>query len=80
MPRYFFHAQSDTRVTDTDGIECLDDASARREAITAVGEMVRDCPEPFWGSRPWTITVTDGTGRVLYEITMNGYATPLAAA
>ena len=80
MARYFFHTQTDRRGTDEEGIELSGDAEARREAIRASGEMMRDCPEPFWGTRPWTVTVTNAGGLVLYEIVLNGYATPDAAA
>lgn len=72
MPLYYFHAQTDSRTTDTDGLELANPVDARREAIRACGEMIRDCPEPFWGSRPWTVTVTDAAGLILWEISMDG--------
>lgn len=74
MPRYFFHTQTDIRLTDEEGFELDGPVEARREAITACGEMMRDAPEQFWGSRPWSVTVTDAGGLVLYEISMDGVA------
>lgn len=74
MPRYFFHSQTDTRATDDEGQELSDHVEARREAIRTCGEMMRDCPEPFWGSRPWSVTVTDEDGLILWEIYMDGVA------
>ncbi len=76
MPRFFFHAQAESRMTDDTGLELDDLVQARREAIRTCGEMIRDAPEGFWGSRPWNFTVTDSAGLVLCEVivdaTMSG--------
>jgi hypothetical protein len=78
MPRFFFHTQTDSRITDDDGLELAGPAEARREAIQTCGEMMRDAPECFWGSRPWSVTVTDSAGLVLWEIMVDGNASPAA--
>ncbi len=52
MPRFFFHTQTDTRVADQEGVELDGSVEARRQAIQTCGEMMRDAPEGFWGSRP----------------------------
>ena len=80
MPRFFFHTQTDTRFTDAEGTECLDHVAARLEAIETCGEMMRGCGEVFWGSRPWTVTVTDATGLILWDISIDGTASPAAAS
>lgn len=72
MPRYFFHSQTDTRTSDEEGVELDGPLEARREAIRTCGQLMQDSPEPFWGSRPWTVTVTDAAGLILWEITMDG--------
>jgi hypothetical protein len=79
VPRFFFHTQTDTRFTDEEGIELPDAVAARGEAIRMCGEMMRDAPEGFWGSRPWTVTVTDATGLVLWDISIDGAASAAAA-
>ena len=79
MPRFYFHTQTDTRFTDEEGTDCLDHVAARREAIRTCGQMMDDCAETFWGSRPWTVTVTDAAGLVLWEILVNGGAAPATA-
>ena len=79
MQRYFFHTQTDTRTTDGEGFMLSSPAEARRQAIITCGQMMADAPEGFWGSRPWTTTVTNSRGRVLWEISMNGVACPAAA-
>jgi hypothetical protein len=80
MPVYYFHTQTDTRFTDDVGTDCLDAAAARREAVRTFGEIMRDAPEPFWGSRPWKVTVTDAAGLIFWELSMDGEASSSAPA
>ena len=74
MARYFFHTQTDTRLSDDEGVELTSPTEARALAIKTAGELMRDSPEPFWGSRPWTVVVTNETGLILWEISMDGVA------
>jgi hypothetical protein len=78
LPRYFFHTQTDTRVSDEEGLELADHTEARAQAVRACGEMIRDAPEGFWSTRPWFVTITDQAGLVLYEIYVDGTAAPAA--
>jgi hypothetical protein len=78
MPRYFFHTQCSSRFTDEDGIDYATPVEARAEAIRSAGEMMRDAPEEFWGSRPWEVTVTNEVGLVLWELSMDGFSSPAA--
>jgi hypothetical protein len=80
MPRYFFHMQTETRTSDEDGLDLSSPIKARRQAIQTCGEMMRDAPEGFWGSRPWNVTVTDAAGLVLWEIHMDGTASAAATS
>jgi hypothetical protein len=74
MQRYFFHSQNETRYTDDEGMELDGPVEARRMAIRTCGQMMQDAPEGFWSSRPWSVTVTDDKGLVLWEIFMDGVA------
>jgi hypothetical protein len=74
MALFFFHTQTDIRVTDTEGMEFPGYIEARREAIRTCGQMLQDAPEIFWGSRPWSVSVTDATGLILWEIHLDGQA------
>jgi hypothetical protein len=74
MQRYFFHTQTDSRTTDEEGTVLNSPGEARSQAIQTCGQMMKDAPEGFWGSRPWTVTVTNFTGLVLWEISMDGAA------
>jgi len=76
MPRFFFHTQTDSRMTDFDGYELATASEARQQAIQTCGQMMIDAADAFWGSRPWSITVTDAEGLILWEIIMDGSATP----
>ena len=73
MPLFFFHSQTDTRTTDVEGTEFPDHLAARQEVIKLCGELLRDAPAPFWGSRPWSLSVTDARGLILYEINVDGF-------
>lgn len=79
MPRFYFHTQSDVRITDSEGLELAGAFEARKQAIQSCGELMKDCADAFWGSRPWSVTITDVTGVVLWEIEIDGSASPAAA-
>lgn len=72
MPRFYFHTETDVRTTDTEGTEFTGYVAARQEAIGTSGQMMKDAPEVFWGSRPWSVTVTDADGLILWEIYLDG--------
>jgi hypothetical protein len=74
----FFHMQTDTRWTDGEGTEFASPMEAQAQAIVTCGEMMRDAAECFWGSRPWTVNVTDAKGLILWELTVDGFASPAA--
>ena len=80
MARYFFHIQTDSRLTDDDGMELISPQEARAQAIATCAEIVRDNPDSFWGSRPWTVVVTDARGVILWDIAMDAQASPTALA
>ena len=66
---FYFHTETDVRTTDTDGQEFATYGEARVEAIRTCGQLMKDAPEVFWGSRPWSVTVTDKSGFILWEYT-----------
>lgn len=76
--RYFFHTQTNKRYTDVDGAEFPTGREARREAIRTFGQMMHDAPEGFWGSRPWSVTVTDAEGMICWEISVDGMSVATA--
>ncbi len=72
MPRFYFHTETDVRTTDDEGTEFTGHLAARGEAIRTAGQMMKDAPEVFWGSRPWSVTVTDADGLILWELYLDG--------
>jgi hypothetical protein len=78
MARHFFHTQTSIRFTDLEGLELSSHALARTEAVRTCGELMKDAPDGIWGTRPWSVTVTEANGTVLYEIMMDGSAWPAA--
>ena len=80
MPLFYFHSQTDSRFTDHEGVECINPAEARRVAIQTCGEIMRGCAETFWGSRPWSVVVTDETGLIMWEIYVDGVSAAAAPA
>ena len=74
-----FHSQTDHRLHDEEGVDLPGPVEARHEAVRLVGEMIKEAPAPFWGSRPWNVTVTDGSGLILWEVFVDGVASPATA-
>jgi hypothetical protein len=66
--RYFFHCETDVRYTDAEGTEFDSPSQARAEAIKMCAQMMHEAPKGFWGSRPWSVTITDKAGLVLWNI------------
>ena len=77
MTRFYFHVDDDRTILDQEGTELPDMEAARREAITASGEMLRDgSGAVIWDGKPWRMWVTDeprGKGKPLgSEVTPEG--------
>jgi hypothetical protein len=75
VPHFFF----DTVVAgatepDDQGIDCLDAATAREEAVHAVTAMLKDRPLP---DRPVTMIVREQTGRPLFRVAASVRVEPL---
>ena len=80
MARYYFHTECGGHFTDTDGEDLPNRTAARTMAADIIGQRLRDGSEVFWGTEPWTMTVTDESGVILFTIRINGAEPPKAAA
>ena len=59
MPRYYFHVEDDHIEIDRVGVELPDIQSAREEAVSAAGQMLRDgAAKSLWSGKPWRMWVT----------------------
>jgi hypothetical protein len=69
MPRYYFHIK---RILDEDGQELENVDAARRLALRASAELLRNGPKgDFWNGSPWRMWVTDkpkGEGQTLFAV------------
>jgi hypothetical protein len=61
-------------------MEFASPTQARSQAIETCAQMVKDNPDAFWGSRPWTIVVTDASGLILWDLAMDGQASAASMA
>ncbi len=76
MARYFFHTQTAQLVPDHEGTELADLNMARASAARSFGELIKDQGLEFWSTRPWSITVTDNAGLILFVLEMHGLPSP----
>jgi hypothetical protein len=68
MSRFFFHVRNGSTMFDGDV------ASARREAIVACGELLRDVPAAVWNGgslRLWVTDQPDGQGNTVYSLNVS---------
>lgn len=68
MARYFFHTNNGGRRLDAEGVDLPTDRAAQLEATRLLGELLAQNPEDFWRSQALTITVSNGEGRVDFEL------------
>lgn len=76
MARYFFHTENGDRHSDEDGLELPDLAAVKREAITALAEMLKNRGARFWENNSFRLIVTDEAGLILYVLDVNGVEAP----
>ncbi|RYG58273.1 MAG: hypothetical protein EON56_00140 [Alphaproteobacteria bacterium] len=71
MPRYYFHVRDGVFLPDREGTKMPDDATARREAISAAGTMLSDIAGSFWDHGEWVMIVEE-SGREVCILTFSG--------
>ncbi len=76
MDRYFFHTECDIRHTDSEGVPLADMTAARKAAAESVAALLKDGAHVFWGTKPWTMTVTDERGLIFFVIEVHGQDAP----
>jgi hypothetical protein len=68
MAIFYFDTEDGGRHEDLEGVELADLATAKMEAVTMTGEMLRDRPDDLWASRGLRMTVADENHRPLFVI------------
>jgi hypothetical protein len=77
MARYFFHVMDGRALVDREGTELPNMQAVRFEAVRAAGEILADDGLSTLGTSPWTMSVADESGNVVYSLrfqaTEHGY-------
>jgi Domain of unknown function (DUF6894) len=74
MSLFFFHVRNGSTTLDGDGVEFPDVEAARREAIVACGELLRDVPVGVLKGaslRLWVTDQPDAQGNTLYSLNIS---------
>jgi hypothetical protein len=74
MPQYFFHVQDHTLTMDREGLDFPDIDTARREAIHACADILRDIPAAILNGNALRVWVTDranGDGNTLFSLNVS---------
>lgn len=78
MPRYFFHSEDGDFYRDERGTVLADLASARREGVKILGELILLDPELFLKTEAFRVIIQDERHLTLYVLDMSGVAAPAA--
>jgi hypothetical protein len=70
--RYFFHVHDGTYLADIEGTELPDDDAARREAMAAGVDFLKDMGEKVWSGNVWQMRVEDETGKDVFSLVFKG--------
>jgi hypothetical protein len=65
VPRYYFHVHDSADVPDKEGVVLSGSDEARRQAVIASGEMLKDFGIRLWSHPDWHMWVTDEAGKTI---------------
>ncbi|HEY0103861.1 MAG TPA: hypothetical protein VGB60_10375 [Brevundimonas sp.] len=69
MPRYHFHAADGSHYRDEEGEDLPGIAEARSVALDVLTEILPSRADEFWREGVFTVSVKDGTGRLVAVLT-----------
>ena len=72
MPRYFFHVHDGIESPDRDGVVLAGPNEARKQAVVACGEAVKDLGGAFWNHGEWRMQVVDQKGATVCVLNLSG--------
>lgn len=78
MPRYFFNSEDGECYRDKAGTLLRDLASARREGVKILGELILHDPDLFLKTETFKVIIKDEHHLTLYVLDMGGLAAPAA--
>ena len=69
MPRYYFDTRDGRCVRDPEGSVHEDDAAARREGLSLLGEILRYQGDEFWKTGRFSVIVKNEAGDEVVALT-----------
>ncbi|HST92506.1 MAG TPA: hypothetical protein VLJ13_09960 [Brevundimonas sp.] len=76
MPRYHFHAADGSQFRDEEGEELPGVAEARAVALDVLTEILPSRADDFWREGVFTVSVKEGTGRLVVVLTTTATVDP----
>lgn len=72
MPRFFFHVQDAKDLPDEEGTEFASADEASAQAVTFMGEALKDADGRFWAQGKWAMHVVDENGATVCRLRFSG--------
>jgi hypothetical protein len=72
MPRFYFNSRDGRDFPDHDGTTLPDIGAARRSAVVAMGEAIKDYSHSFWEHPEWEMHVVDQGGDTVCRLKFSG--------
>jgi hypothetical protein len=72
MPRYYFNIRDGRDFPDENGTVLPNAEAARRSAVVAMGEAIKDYSQGFWGHPEWEMHVVDQGGETVCRLRLSG--------
>lgn len=76
MPRYYFHTEDGQPLCDRDGVDLGGLDAARREAVRALGEILKERSDEFWADGVLRMRVADEAGLTLFLVEVSATVAP----
>jgi hypothetical protein len=82
LARFFFHTNHPFELTvqDDEGLEFSSVHDAKCAAVKYAGQLLADVAEHFWDQADFDLTVTDGSGLILFSMRVVGIEAPAIRA
>ena len=71
MPRYHIELRTESTVSETLDVECVDLTELRTQVATFVGELLQNHAQQIWTDEEWRVDVTDQKGLILYVMQLS---------
>jgi hypothetical protein len=72
LPRYFFNLEGPPLANNPEGTLVDGPEQARSDAVSLVGEMLKDMNGKFWDAPAWRLYVTNEQGATVCVLTIRG--------